>query len=335
MQGVILAAGKGTRLHPITLQRSKAMAPVAGKPMVERVVDVLVANGVHQLIMLIGPQDDEIMPYFRRLRPELDLRFVVQHERLGMAHALGLAAPYLQGDFVLSACDNLTPVEHVGELIATHRQRRANATLSLMPIDIRQSASTGIVDWQAGRVRRIIEKPQPAEAPSNISSLPLYVFGTHILDLLPHVQPSVRGEYELQEAIQMLIDQAGGVTGVLTDRRIQLTNAADLLALNRHFLSANGGNPQVWSQQIGAGTQLAPPIRIEADVTIGPDCVIGPHVYIEAGSRIGARVHLSDVVVLRGAIIEDDRTCQSTVINTSLQINATQWLYSEQSSAST
>jgi dTDP-glucose pyrophosphorylase len=314
MQGVILAAGKGKRLHPITTQRTKAMAPVAGKPIVERVVDLLVDNGIRELIVLVSPDDQEIVPYLQQARPELAWQFVVQGERLGMAHALGLAAPFLHGDFVLSACDNLTPAAHIAELLATHYARRAQATLSLMEIDIAHSASTGIVEWQDHWVKRIVEKPQPCEAPSNISSLPLYVFGLSLLELLPLVKLSARGEYELQEAIQLLIDQGGGVTGVLTPERIQLTNVADLLALNRYYLAANGFATGRSFAQLGMGTRLIPPVHIEADVTIGPGCVLGPHVYVEPGCRIGARVRLADAVVLRQTVVADETEATGVVL---------------------
>ena len=313
-QGIILAAGKGKRLHPITTRRTKAMAPVAGKPMVERVVDRLVEQGIDDFIILISPEDSEIAPHFARARPELRIRFVVQPERLGMAHALSLAAPHVASDFVLSACDNLTPNGHLGEMLAAHRVRRATATLSLMPIDIAHAGSTGIVDWQDGWVRRIVEKPRPEEAPSNISSLPLYVFAPRILDHLPAVRPSARGEYELQDAIQLLIDRDGGVTGVITESRIQLTNTADLLALNRYYLALNGVEARDLLPSVGIGARLIPPVRIEAGVVVGPGCVIGPHVYIEAGCVIGAGARLENVVALRGAQIADGAVHRDEVV---------------------
>jgi NDP-sugar pyrophosphorylase family protein len=313
MQGVILAAGKGKRLQPVTPQRTKAMAPVAGKPMVERVIDLLVENGITDFILLVSPEDGEIIPHFQQQRPELTFRFLVQHERLGMAHALSLAAPYIHGDFVLSACDNLTPADHIAALLATHRTRQANATLSLMAIDIAQSASTGIVDWHEGWIRRIVEKPKPEAAPSNISSLPLYIFSTRLLTYLPQVQLSPRGEYELQDAIQLLIDHEGRVTGVCTESRMQLTNIADLLALNRHYLSLNSER-QILSHSIDSSTQLIAPLRIDQDVTIGPGCIIGPHVYIEASCRIGAGVRLADTVVLRGARVADQTAHAGEII---------------------
>src|SRR5690606_30999802 len=105
--------------------------------------------------------------------------------RKGMAHALGLAAPLLRGDFILSACDNLVPLAHLRALVATHRTQQATATLSLMPIEPSQTSKTGVVVWEPPFVQRIVEKPKPEEAPSNISSLPLYVFAPAILELLP------------------------------------------------------------------------------------------------------------------------------------------------------
>jgi NDP-sugar pyrophosphorylase family protein len=108
----------------------------------------------------------------------------------------------------------------------------------------------------------------------------------------------------LQDAIQLLIDHEGRVTGVCTESRRQLTNTADLLALNRHYLDLSGDR-QLLSDKIDPSTELIAPLRIEHDVVIGPDCVIGPHVYIEAGCHIGAGVRLTDTVVLRGAQVGD------------------------------
>jgi NDP-sugar pyrophosphorylase family protein len=299
MQGVILAAGKGKRLHPITLQRTKAMAPVVGKPMIERVVDMLAANGISEFIIVVSPDDNEIRPYFQRIRPDLPLRFVVQAERLGMAHALRLAAPFI----------TLTPAAHVAELLSTHRRLEAHATLSVMEIDIAQAGSTGIIEWRdppgCGWISRIVEKPKPAEAPSNIASLPLYVFSSKI---------PPRGEYELQDAIQMLIERDSRVAGVLTPSRIQLTNAADLVALNRHYLAANGTGMAVLATDLGVGAELIPPVRIEAGVTIGPGCVIGPDVYVEENAVIGEGVHLTSAVVLRGAQIKNGQRIVDQVV---------------------
>ncbi len=152
MQAVILAAGKGSRLNPITLNRTKAMVPILGKPIVERVMESLAQNGIEDFILVVSREDNEVTRYFQEQSTlKVKLQFVVQPERLGMANALSLAAPYLHNSFILSACDNLTPTEHVADLLETHHQQGANATLSLMQIDRAQSSRTGIIEWQDGQ----------------------------------------------------------------------------------------------------------------------------------------------------------------------------------------
>jgi NDP-sugar pyrophosphorylase family protein len=316
MQGVILAAGKGSRLHPLTLNRTKAMIPILGKPIVERVLETLVENGIREIVMVVSEVDGEIRRHFtEHCDLDVDIQFVVQPERLGMANALSLASPYLHEGFVMSACDNLTPPEHVAELIATHRRLDAAATLSLMKIDLALASRTGVVEWSDGRIRRIVEEPKPEEAPSNISSLPLYVFSPKLLAYLPMVRPSARGEYELQDAIQMLIHDDGYVTGVFTANRLQLTNAADLLALNRHYLTEGGDTPQLAPRSVGQHTHLITPLRIEEDTVIGLGCVIGPRVYIERNCRIGSHVLIKDAVILRDTCIEDGRQIVGEVVS--------------------
>ncbi|MCC6169495.1 MAG: NTP transferase domain-containing protein [Caldilineaceae bacterium] len=317
MQAIILAAGKGTRLQPLTLTRTKAMVPVVGKPLVQRVLETILPSGVREVILVVSPDDMAIRAHFAQpARLGVPVRFVEQPERLGMAKALALAAPYIDGPFVLSACDNLTTAAHIAGLVGAQRWRRAAATLSLMPVEPAQVSKTGVVVWDGQAVQRIVEKPRPEEAPSTISSLPLYVFSPDILDDLPHVQPSPRGEYELQDAIQRLIDRGGRVTGVLLDRREQVTNAADLLALNLHFLDAMPEPCAVEpGAQLAADVTLHPPVRIDAGAQVGRGARVGPGVYVEAGSRIGAEAQIRQALVLRGAVVADGAVIQGQVVS--------------------
>ena len=301
MQGVILAAGKGSRLHPITLQRSKAMVPVLGKPLVERVMEDLYVNGVEDFVLVVSPDDRDIVRHFRSESTiDADVRFVYQIERLGMADALRRAAPLLQEDFILSACDNLTSAEYVGQMLAAwNSEPQPTAVLSLMPVPRSKISSTGIVELDGGWVVRIVEKPEPEEAPSNVSSLPLYCFGLGILDYLPEIELSPRGEYELQDAIQMLIEREGRVRGVFVERRLTVTGPADLLDINRLYLLSGDDRPQLAPTTVGANTRLITPLHIESGVVIGADCTIGPNVYIERDCEIGTGSYLRDAVVLR------------------------------------
>jgi NDP-sugar pyrophosphorylase family protein len=164
-------------------------------------------------------------------------------------------------------------------------------------------------------VTRIVEKPPPGEAPSKISSLPLYLFPSCLLDYLAEVRLSPRGEYELQDAIQMLIEREGRVCGVTTQHRLTLTSPADLLTINRHYLVAGGDRPQLAPHSVGPNTRLITPLRIESGTVIGGDCTIGPNVYVEPDCRIGDGVTLENVVVLRGSAVPDGAAIENQVVS--------------------
>jgi NDP-sugar pyrophosphorylase family protein len=317
MQGVILAAGHGSRLQPITLTRSKAMVPILGKPIVERVMEQLLRNGVDDLILVVSPRDRYITRYFRReSRIEADVRFAYQAERLGMANALLVAAPLINDDFVLSACDNLISEQYVGQMLAAWGSNpRPNAILTLMPAEPERLGKVGIVAMDGPWVTRIVEKPSPEEAPSNISSLPLYCFTRRILDYLPQVPLSARGEYELQDAIQMLIEGEGRVRGLLVDERLTLTSPADLLAINRHYLLTGNDQPQLAPHTVGRNTRLITPLRIEGGTVIGENCTIGPNVYVERDCQIGDGVTICNAVILRESSVPDGVIVENQVVS--------------------
>jgi NDP-sugar pyrophosphorylase family protein len=305
MQSIILAAGKGSRLHPITVNRSKAMLPILGQPIVARVMETLVKNGLRDFILVVSPDDREIVSYFER-ESELDVQtqFVVQPERRGMADALSRAASLVKEDFLLTACDNLVSGVDIAQMLALWKSTPGiNGILALMEVTREKIQSVGIVELEGEWIRHIIEKPDPDQVSGNTASMPLYVFSRRILGYLPEVPLSPRGEYELQDAIQLLIDRDGRVRGYHAAGRLTLTSPADLLALNRHYLVNGNANHHDFPHSAGKGTELIPPLHIESGVVIGAGCVIGPNVYIERDCRIGDRATLRESVLLRGAVV--------------------------------
>ena len=315
MQAVILAAGKGSRLHPITLNRSKAMLPILGKPMVVRVMEDIISNGITDFILVTSPDDFQIKRYFEQeSQLSVNIIFVTQPDRRGMADALRYAAPFITKDFILSACDNLISTEHIKKILYRWQaEPRPNGILTLMPVTQEVIQSVGVVELEGQWLKRIIEKPSPDHAPSNIASLPLYCFSTRILNYLAEVKLSSRGEYELQDAIQMLIERDGAVCGVETTWRQTVTNAADLLAINKHYLIMGNQKPQLAPYNVGIGTHLITPLHIEEGTIIGKRCLIGPNVYIERDCRIGNNVCIKNAVILRDTRIENKTKIENQV----------------------
>ena len=313
MQAVILAAGLGTRLKRVTAARSKAMVPVLGRPLVERAMLPLIANRVSDFVLVVSPDDGEIRSHFGDgANLGITIRFVVQRERLGMAHALGLAAPYVGGRFLVSACDSLVSATHVEALLAAAQE--ADAVLSLLDVEPDMVSRSAAVELDGLAVRQIVEKPRPEGAPSHTVSLPHYVFSPQVLDLLSEVQPSSRGEYEIQDAIQAVIDGGGRVVGVGAGSRIQVSSPEDLLALTRKLLRDMSESGRFISGRVGRGTQLVEPLRIDDGVRIGDGCEIGPEVYLESGCRIGHGAVVRGTIVLRGGRVADGETVEDRVI---------------------
>ncbi len=301
MQAIILAAGRGSRLHPITENRTKAMAPILGKPIVERVMDPLVATGIREFILVISPEDEEIRAYFQdQSQIDAEVKLVPQPEPLGMGHALLQAAPHIRADFVLSSCDNLIPEEDVKRIVqAWGTESGPNGILSLLRVGPANLTRMGVVKLEGNQIVQIVEKPSLEEAPSDIASVPLYCFSPRLLDYLPEVQPSQRGEIELQDAIQTLIERDGDIRGIHVGSRMDLTKPEDLLRINRHYLANGFSTGPACDQKPGRDTEIIPPVYYERGVRIGEHCTLGPNVYIEHNSSIGDRVTLRDTVVLR------------------------------------
>ena len=319
LQAVILAAGRGSRLHPITTRRSKAMLPIMGRPIIERVIEKLHTRGeVDEFIIVVSEDDYHLRRHFEKDSPlKVKIKFVTQPRRLGMANALAYAIGEIRGDFILSACDNLVPDDHITTLVATWRaQPKLEGLLSVVKSrDRKFLAKASVVKIANGRVKKITEKPTAREIVSNVAGLPLYIFTTKILKYLSKIPLSPRGEYELQDAIQMLIDDDHEVGFVTTKKRLRLTGSEDLLNINRHYLVSGGESPQLAPQTVGKGTKLITPLRIEEGTTIGEESTIGPRVYIERDCRIGSQVTIRDAVILRGAVIEDNTQISGEVVS--------------------
>jgi len=315
LQAVILAAGRGKRLHPITANRTKAMTPILGKPIVERVMDTFYANGVENFVLVISPDDSDIRNYFEsKSKINAEVILVEQKKPLGMGHALQQASPYIQGDFFLSACDNLVNSSEIERMLSVWNTEAPEAILTTLSVGPEDIVRMGIVALDRERVVQIIEKPSLEEAPSNIGSVPLYIFSQSFLSYLGEIKPSPRGEYELQDAIQLLITQGGWVRAHQLSGRIDLTTPLDLLRLNLEYFKKPETRSKLILHDVGKGTIFSDPVLVEENVSIGMNCHIGPNVYLEHGCKIGDNVHLVDVIVLRNREVPAGRVEKQNII---------------------
>jgi NDP-sugar pyrophosphorylase family protein len=296
------------------------MLPVTGSPIIERVMADMASCGIDEFLVVAGSGDNELARHFAGRD---DVRVVTQSTPSGMADALACAGPFVAGDFMLSACDNLVLRNDMAQLMgAWDSGQPVDAILALTTVPAEMTGRSGIVEMAGDRIRRIVEKPAPGEAPSNIASLPLYCFRRAFLDYLPGVAVSQRGERELQDAIQTQIDDGGVTRGVRFAGRLTLTEPIDLLKINLEYLSRGWVATGLAPAATGDKTRLVPPMVIGPETTIGAHCRIGPNAYIEGSTQIGDGAVVTDSVVLRGshvaegAVIHGQLVCDGTVAAT-------------------
>lgn len=308
MQAVVLAAGAGRRLRPLSLTRSKALAPLCGRPLLDWLLSALADAGCDDFVVVVADLDDDVARYCRAWPRARRLQLALQAERLGTAHALAAAAPFIEGTFLQTACDTLLDAAVYAEFASRHRAARVAGTLFLEPVTAPEKIRrTAIVRHDGPRILDILEKPEPEQAPSRLGSIPVYLFEPALLDHLAAVQPSPRGEYELQDAIRAVIATGAPVVGYQVPQRWQVTDCADLLALNRQWLARGATRTDPRATCVG-------PVQIGAGAVLGPGCTLGPDAVIEDGAVLGAGVTVRRALVLNGARVPDGALVEDCVL---------------------
>ena len=280
MKGVVLAAGKGTRLYPVTRVIPKPLLPIANRMTLEYAFDQLKGCGISDVCVVIG--DNE--PLIREALGDgsafgIRLDYVRQLEPKGLAHAVGFAKDFVAGDdFVLYLGDAIYDRPLEPHVCRFRESKCANLNL-VKPVD--DPRRFGVANVDGERIVKLEEKP--AEPESNLAMAGMYVFGPQIWTVLPELQPSARGEYEITDAIQLLIDQGHIVLAGVYDGEWFDTGTLDsFLSTTRHIL---GGESLVAS---GA-------------VVEGP---VGTNVVIGEGAKVVCPHGLEDTVVLPGAELD-------------------------------
>ena len=297
---IILAAGEGTRMKPISLKMPKALCPIVDKPIIERCLEGFFQLGIKRFVIVVRAEENPIREYLLRSSIKVDLKFAYQAEALGSGHALMMAEDIVETDsFFVAACDNIVPFAHLEEMHYKFYREDCDAVLSLQHETLEGIFARSNVSLQRDRVIKIIEKPGKEEIMSDVICLPIYLCRQDIFSYLKRLPLSPRGEYELPQVFQMMIDNGKDIYGIFTDKRFDLTSPADLLEINRAFLKEEVKgivSRSVLPQDIN----ILPPVFIDSDCCFGQQCSLGPYVVVSKNCSIGARVQLSKCVILEG-----------------------------------
>jgi len=208
MQAIVPAAGRGTRLRPLTDDRPKGLVEVAGKPILTHCFESLLAAGIDEIVVVVGYRGEDIVDYYGDDFRGVPLTYAWQEEQLGLGHAVSAAGAYVSDDVVVWNGDNVGDVNLSG-MVEHHRRTDAETTLLMDEVSRDRAAEGAVFVLDDGEPVGLVEKPD--EPPSTLIPRGVYVFSERIFDALTGVEPSARGEYELTDAIDGLFDEEARV----------------------------------------------------------------------------------------------------------------------------
>ncbi|MEE9594025.1 MAG: bifunctional sugar-1-phosphate nucleotidylyltransferase/acetyltransferase [Candidatus Hydrothermarchaeales archaeon] len=307
MKAVVLAAGRGTRLEPVTSDLPKCMLPLAGKPVLEHILLGLKEASITDIVMVVGYKEDSIRDYFGDGgKWALKINYVEQKERLGTAHAIGLAD--MNQDFLVINGDTLFSMEDVKLIAGAHS---GAAALGVKKVD--DPKQYGVVKVENGYVTEIVEKPK--KHISDLVNAGLYVFSTKIFEAIKQTKKSERGEYEITSSIERLINEGEKVKAVeITGLWSDIGNPWNYLDSNQVMLKAMECDVKGEIEEyvkvkgnlcLGEGSIVRSGTYIEGPVFIGKNTVVGPNAYLRSYTAIGDNCRLGNAVEVKSSIIMD------------------------------
>ena len=303
MQCVVLAAGEGKRMRPLTARRPKVMLPIANRPMMEHLVIAARDAGITDFIFVVGYFEREIRNHFGDGSAlGVKITYVTQRHQLGTADALRATAGMVNDRFLLLNGDMVLKKDDIRELC-----RGSAPCVGIHETDHPQDY--GVVTVEGSRITGLEEKSEHPK--SNLINAGAYLFDPGIFDLLTGIKVSGRGEFELTDALETYI-RDGTLTGYPLDYWLDVGQPWDLLDANEALLSSmhheqcgtvEDGCTIPEGVSIGKGTVIRAGTYIEGACTIGENCVIGPHAYIRGSTAIGDGCHIGHSTEIKNSII--------------------------------
>ncbi|HNQ55603.1 MAG TPA: sugar phosphate nucleotidyltransferase [Methanothrix sp.] len=305
MQAIILAAGEGSRMRPLTARRPKVMLPVAGRPFLEHIILRARTAGADRIVLVVGYCGEAVRSYFGDgSRLDLQIDYAVQDKQLGTGHALLAAQDLAESSFLVLNGDVLPDEPSLLALAS-----RGPAVSAIQVADPRRY---GVFVGDGGRLKSVVEKSE--SPPSNLANAGIYHFGTSIFDALRAIPLSERGEYELTDALNLLAGRES-IAIVELSRWMEIGRPWDILVANEILLKdqvgqilgkVESGATLKGDVSLGRGSIIRSGAYIQGPVLIGEDCDIGPNCFIRPTTCIADRVRIGNAVEVKNSAIMND-----------------------------
>lgn len=300
-QAVILAAGEGKRLRPLTVLRPKAMLPVGNKPILQYVLEAVAANGIRDIVMVVGYHKEQVQDHFGSGKSMgMDIKYVEQRQQLGTAHALKQAREMMGDQFLVISGDKYVAPSTIAPLVKSS----SNAMLATFQ---KNGAKYGVVVAEDGKVVKVVEKPGGAQ--ESLISAGVYAFTRDVFD-------HIANDVEIPSVLTRMAEHGLSIQLLETrDAWMDMVYPWDMLALNetvlQHLHGGTGGMIEHGvtlrgTVEIGEGTVLRAGSYVMGPVVIGKSCDIGPNTSIFPSTSIGDNVVLSASCCVKNSIVGND-----------------------------
>ena len=313
MKGIILHGGHGTRLRPLTHTGPKQLLKIANKPMSQYVLEDLRDAGIKQIAIIIGDVYPEKVKEFYGNGEKfgVNLTYVYQDNPKGIAHAISLCYDFIGTDkFVVYLGDNIL---RTGLLSYVKKFQSSSNDAQILLAEVENPSQFGVAKIQENKILKIIEKPK--DPPSNLAVIGVYFLTPKIFEIIKQLKPSWRGELEITEALQLLMDNDlqidyDYVTGWWKDTG----TPKDILHANKLILESMAQKNNENGILIGKNCTIDSSSKINGPVIIDENCVIGSSSIIGPNVSIGKNAHLENCTI-KNSIVMDD-----CIVNASIKI---------------
>ncbi|MEM2909616.1 MAG: glucose-1-phosphate thymidylyltransferase [Nitrososphaerota archaeon] len=326
MKGLLLAGGHGTRLRPLTFTGNKHLLPIANKPILFYGLENLAKVGIKEVGIILGPIKEGIVEAVGDgSKFGLKVTYIHQPEPLGIAHAILISEDFLHDEnFVVYLGDNLLK-QGIKSFVELFEKNQSDGVIGVTPT--KEPQRFGVVEMGNGKVVRLVEKPKQPR--SNLALVGVYVFNASIFEACRRIKPSWRGELEITDAIQTLIDMKKRVDVNFVEGWWKDTGKPeDLLEANQLVLqelepytkgSLEDGVVITGNVVIEEGTVVHKNSTIRGPVIVGRNCEIGPNVYIGPYTSIGdgtriVSAEIENSIIMNNVVIECNRRIVDSII---------------------
>lgn len=315
LKAIILSAGEGSRMRPLTLTKPKTMLPVAGKPIIQYNIESLRDNGITDILLIVRYKEEIVRNYFGDGSDfGVNISYKTQKDFLGTANAISYVEDFIDDSIIVLNGDIILDDEIIHEIIKKYNYLSPDTLMLLTEVE--DPSAFGVVEIENGNIKNIVEKPKREEAPSNLVNAGIYIFNKDIFDKIRETEISERGEYEITDSVSLQIEDNKTVIGHKTSKDwIDVGRPWELIEVNEELIgklkteikgTVEAGAVIHGEVFLDEGSVIKAGVYIEGNVYIGKNCDIGPNSYIRGNTYFGDNVHVGNAVEIKNSIIMEN-----------------------------